>query len=744
MTRLKTIGSALILLSSFSLALGQQEGAKAINVSPSPVVTAGSSAERVRFAAPGTVVQMRLQVYSDTAQTVFDATSKGNVLDWTVQDGTGARLVEGKYVCVVTIKSLSGKLSQRIGEVVVQGHETQQREIDPTQLISIQREEVGPMEDNASIVALRNNEPESAAVIAHNGEEGQVTRSGGALSFRMGDFFRGRDTEQMRLTAEGNLGIGITNPQVRLEVDGSIRASKGIVFPDGSVQVSAARKTFGGASLMPGQSKQTHAQGQEHLSPETTGTGTTGKIAKWQDGPGGVLGDSLITEAGGNIGINTPPDPRFKLDVLGYNRFRAPNASFYLTGFKPGGNDWVFQTVDDNGRFRIWGGDNATGAERLAIQLDTGNVGIGTTSPGAKLHVAGPMRAGSLRWGGTTTAPPYVYSDEDGSGLFMEQVGTAAANSRMRLQSSVTGAQASYSQFFIDPANGFSFVSDGTANGNVGIGTTSPTTKLDIGGGMRATSGIFGSIAFGTTTGVVATGASGTNGGDGVEGIGANGFGTGGRGVVAFGGAAASSAGFGGDGVVGVRGTGNTDGRAGFFTGNVSIAGTLSKGSGSFKIDHPLDPANKYLYHSFVESPDMMNIYNGNIISNEKGEATVTLPEYFEALNRDFRYQLTVIGTVAQAIVADKVKNNRFIIKTTEPNVEVSWQVTGIRKDAFANRHRIPVEVDKPDNERGFYVYPELFNQSEERSVEWVRNPELMRRIKEQREQAQQKLQKEQ
>ena len=79
---------------------------------------------------------------------------------------------------------------------------------------------------------------------------------------------------------------------------------------------------------------------------------------------------------------------------------------------------------------------------------------------------------------------------------------------------------------------------------------------------------------------------------------------------------------------------------AGNFEGNVHVSGNLSKGSGSFRIDHPLDPENKYLYHSFVESPDMMNVYNGNVILDEQGEAVVEFPEWFEPLNRDFRYQL--------------------------------------------------------------------------------------------------------
>src|SRR6202012_2405608 len=94
---------------------------------------------------------------------------------------------------------------------------------------------------------------------------------------------------------------------------------------------------------------------------------------------------------------------------------------------------------------------------------------------------------------------------------------------------------------------------------------------------------------------------------------------------------------------------------AGFFDGNVSGLGTLSKSGGSFKIDDPTDPANKYLSHSFVESPDMMNIYNGNVVTDSSGSADITLPDWFMALNKDFRYQLTVIGVFAQAIIEQKI-----------------------------------------------------------------------------------------
>jgi len=146
-------------------------------------------------------------------------------------------------------------------------------------------------------------------------------------------------------------------------------------------------------------------------------------------------------------------------------------------------------------------------------------------------------------------------------------------------------------------------------------------------------------------------------------------------------------------------------------TGNVHVVNNLTKGGGSFQIDHPLDPANKYLSHSFVESPDMMNIYNGNITTDSLGNATVLLPDWFEALNRDFRYQLTVIGEFSQAIIAREIKHNRFTIRTNRPHVKVSWQVTGIRHDAYANAHRIQVEEDKGDK-RGTYLHPELIGTS--------------------------------
>jgi hypothetical protein len=159
----------------------------------------------------------------------------------------------------------------------------------------------------------------------------------------------------------------------------------------------------------------------------------------------------------------------------------------------------------------------------------------------------------------------------------------------------------------------------------------------------------------------------------------------------------------------------NDLGYAGLFFGNVKVSGALTvtgalhKGGGGFRVDHPGDPESKYLSHSFVESPDMMNVYSGTVTTDGHGNARVELPDYFEALNRDVRYQLTAVGQFAQLMVSQEINRNEFAIRSDVPHVKVCWQVTGVRKDAWAEAHRIPVEEDKPPAEKGRFLHPELF-----------------------------------
>jgi hypothetical protein len=134
-------------------------------------------------------------------------------------------------------------------------------------------------------------------------------------------------------------------------------------------------------------------------------------------------------------------------------------------------------------------------------------------------------------------------------------------------------------------------------------------------------------------------------------------------------------------------------------------------------IDHPSDPENRYLCHSFVESPDMLNVYSGSITTDDTGEGVVRLPAYFGDLNTDLTYQLTVIGRFAQAIIAEELRDNAFTVKTDQPNTKVCWQVTGVRKDPWAEANRIEAEADKPEHERGTYLHPEAHNMPESRGT---------------------------
>ena len=307
----------------------------------------------------------------------------------------------------------------------------------------------------------------------------------------------------------------------------------------------------------------------------------------------------------------------------------------------------------------------------------------------------------------------------------------------------------------------------------IGIGTNTPASKLTViannsanatilgrntgsGPGVSGTStngspGVSGTAAQGTGVignGILGVYGQGNNGGSGVygnssagvgvygnsvnsdavygnstNGIGVHGVGSqagvhgegNGYGVLAQGGSYGVAA-YGSVGIYAAPTSGNTV--AGLFGGNVQINGNLTKSSGSFKIDHPLDPANKYLLHSFVVSPDMKNIYDGTITLDERGEAVVPMPDYFSALNQDFRYQLTAIGAPAPGLyVAQKMTDNHFRIAGGKAGVEVSWQVTGVRHDAYAKDHRIAVEEDK-GKERGYYLYPAGFSEPREKSVE--------------------------
>jgi hypothetical protein len=170
----------------------------------------------------------------------------------------------------------------------------------------------------------------------------------------------------------------------------------------------------------------------------------------------------------------------------------------------------------------------------------------------------------------------------------------------------------------------------------------------------------------------------------------------------------------------GVYGTasGGATNWAGYFAGDINVTGTVIKSKDEIKIDHPQDPANRILSHTGVNSDEMINVYNGNIILNGDGKAMIELPEWFESFNTDFRYQLTPLGAPANLYISKEISNNSFEISGGSPNMKVSWQVTGVRKDNYAKLNPIKVETEKNSNDKGFYLHPEAYGLSIEKSVD--------------------------
>lgn len=155
-------------------------------------------------------------------------------------------------------------------------------------------------------------------------------------------------------------------------------------------------------------------------------------------------------------------------------------------------------------------------------------------------------------------------------------------------------------------------------------------------------------------------------------------------------------------------------------TGNVVVNSNFTAvGVKAFTIDHPLDPENKILVHAASESNEVINFYSGNVTTDANGKVNVSLPEYFEALNKDFRYQLTVIGTFARAIVSKEVSNNQFEITTDQPNVKVSWEVKGVRNDARMKKDPFVSVKEKTPTQKGKYIDPFAYNLPESKRVSY-------------------------
>ena len=424
MTTIRTFTCGLLfLLVSTASTLAQTEPATSRAAdqrpaAPSSTITVALTPKGVRFTALGDVKQLRLEVFAaDGTARADSGFLPGNVYDWAVADKQ-AQLADGIYQLVVTIRDLAGHLSLKQCEVTVQSGQV---------TLSLgASEQAGAAAADRTLAAAPAVADTAMTLTAHNGREGALVATRGALTFRVGDFFSGMDREQMRLTEEGNVGIGTTKPRARLDVAGDIRATgllrvKGVEFSDGTSLVTAG-----------GTAQRLDATGS--VVPAATGAGTQNRLAKWLDNAG-ALGDSQITEtASGFVGLGTAsPDslvnvqgaiPAFLGRLLTVRTTGANNGFGLMLDATGTGNNNLGLSVNgvlkggfafDVGRQFLGFVNSVTGGQDFALRLNAdgslsyndgsvfpapelfritklGNMGIGTASPQARLEVVGSLK----------------------------------------------------------------------------------------------------------------------------------------------------------------------------------------------------------------------------------------------------------------------------------------------------------------------------------------------------------------
>lgn len=544
--------------------------------------------------------------------------------------------------------------------------------------------------------------------------------------------------EAMRINPNGNVGIGTDAPQAKLHV-GGIAGTDGIMFPDGTLQTTAAGGG-GGGWVDDG------TRVRLETSTDSVGIGTStpgaplsviGKVRGAYDsseaeyveiahgGSNGFInwsGDgnlnfrynsstlATLTQSG-NLGIGSA-SPASKLDVAGIaemDGFKMPTGAAngrVLTSDASGVGTWqVSSGIGGSGSAnylpRFTGSTPSTTLGDSVVYQNGSSIGVGTTCPGeyAKLHVHSDTGA-VIKITNAATGTEYG----DGTLLSFLSTGSADAILWNRENANLLFGTNNTERMRL------------TSNGSLAIGHTSPWCKLDVRDSGQRVLHVENTAPSGATDAAVYA-LSGPLSGAGTAGDFTGGF----RGLLGSGGAIGVEGIANGSGgtKIGVYGhaAGAGTNYAGYFDGNVYVTGTINKSACSFKIDHPLAPAEKYLYHSVIESPDMKNVYDGVAVLDADGTAWVQLPDWFEALNKDYRYQLTCVGGYAPVYVAEEIAGNRFQIAGGKPGLKVCWQVTGIRQDAYANAHRLPVEVDKPAEERGTYLHPGAFGLPQEQSV---------------------------
>lgn len=449
-------------------------------VASSAAVTAAvTESNTIRLSSPGEIFNIRLEVYTAGGELVHDSgLRQGNVLDWKLSEATQP-IGDGTYLFVVTIRDLQGKFRQRLGNFVVNAGQATlssqrgeainapQKQALNTRL---QSQKIALADNVDSITVLRPGKERSVVVTAHDGTDGQVTSTSGALTFNTGDTLTGNDQERVRITSEGNVGIGTDKPEAKLDVAGEIRA-KGIRFEDGTVLKSA--------SSVSKQTTVVAANGDVPTPGAPTGSGTANRLSKWLDNIG-TLGDSNLFDNGTNIGIgNTNPQTTLHI---------GPNAGYgATTGILLANN---LNGTQYDRAFHIAPRQIASPSTNSIIMYALPTVNAGVTVPSQYGFVIdGKQGPGTVNNSAAivTGQTPSLGATNNTHLL----LGTAAIPAGNYAVYDNTG----YNNYF---------------NGKVGINTTAPVDRLEVNGNIRI-SGATNGLIFPDGSKMTTAGAGGAS-----------------------------------------------------------------------------------------------------------------------------------------------------------------------------------------------------------------------------------------
>ncbi|MCG3128050.1 MAG: hypothetical protein CHACPFDD_02924 [Phycisphaerae bacterium] len=508
-------------------------------------------------------------------------------------------------------------------------------------------------------------------------------------------------------------GTGVVDQQTGLVVSSDGRGDA-VIADNRAIEIYSGHRTSGG-SVTDDHGLYVHTPSRNspltnhygiYLENQGDPTAFPTSYAIYADGGQSFFGDAV------GIGISSPAVP---LHVTGGLDAALGSGGFIVTGAVGGLNI----ALDDN---EIMARDNGSASDLylnhnggdvlIAGAGLGGRVGVGVTAPAASVDVANSGSVGGIR---ATTSNIGIRGIKTGSGTFPGVQGETDSTS-----SSASGVRG-----FVNSTapGGYSAAVRGVNNGTAGNGIGVHGSQAGSGWGVYGTTpdgvGVYADSNTGYGVYAVWLGNSNSTPYAYMAGPGAGVYGF--NRPYQFEPDKTTTGYLAGDsyGVYGAVSSTHTSGYAGYFSGRVRVNGDLTAtGVKPFTIDHPLDPEDKLLRHFSMESPEVLNVYSGNVLTDGDGLATVTLPDYFEAINRDFRYQLTVIGQFAQAIVAEEISGNSFAIRTNKPGVKVSWQVSALRNDPYMRANPQPAEIEKEPHERGKYLQPELYGQPPSRGVD--------------------------